>query len=501
MKEGNALAIAPWEPDKGPYNEGTTDAVNNVQPIVNGWGPISDLSEVAATLGEACFGGVYYRTSTGAFGVIVATQDKFWKANTSTDPYTWDDITGSTAPSIGTGQLYQFLRFGTKLLVVSLDTPVQEFDVDIGTVFVDTAGSPPGAKFIAAVGDFVVLGHLKEGATEYPSKWKSSGLNDHEVWTEGTKLADSQVIPDGDEIAGLIGGPEGGYVMQRKAKRALVISNDAAMAIKQRTVDPIYGVLAPYSLVQIAAGDYVYLAEDGFKRGDARVPIGAGRVDEYFLRDVNSGEIENVQGIADPINHIVWWRYTDNDSVNKMIGWDWELDRWCRTDADVAVLINIVTAGVTLEALDAIFLALYGSSSIDTSGAESLDSSRWKGGRPLFAAVSPDGILYSFTGLPMAAYMDTVASNLSGNTGIVAKVTGGRAMVDTESHTMAIAVSQTHGSAELASFGAATGPSRTGFCPLRGSGRLVRMRISVEEHADWSFCHGAIPLMAVGGRG
>jgi hypothetical protein len=39
-------------------------------------------------------------------------------------------------------------------------------------------GSPPRSKYIKTIGDFLMLGYLKVGATEYPSKWTTSGLND-----------------------------------------------------------------------------------------------------------------------------------------------------------------------------------------------------------------------------------------------------------------------------------------------------------------------------------
>lgn len=501
MKEGDVVALAPWEPDKGPFNVGTSDSVNNVLPIINGWAGMPGMSEISAALIAQAYGGVYYRTSSGSYGVIVGTVNKFYKLNTGTTPYSWTDITGATAPNIATGQYWQFLRFGTKLYVTSLDTALQEFDVDSGVTFVDTAGSPPKAKYIAAIGDFIILGYLKVGATEYPNKWQTSGLNSPTTWTTGSLLADDQVLPDGDEIMGFVGGVDGGRVIQRNAKRSLLLTADAAMAIKQHSIDAKYGCNAPYSIQSIGSDDYVYLAPDGFKRGDARVPIGAGRVDDYFYTDVDISKVERVQSAIDGVGHMVWWRYQDNNGDHKMIGWDWELDRWTRCSSAPIVLLSILNPGVTLEALDAIFLALYGSSSIDTVGAESLDSARWKGGAPLFAAIGTDFKLYTFSGSNQAAQMDTIASVLTGNTGMVSKITGARALIDSDSYTIQLATSATHGGVSTASFGGAGTLTRTGFCGLRGAGRMARLRVNVAAGVDWSVCHGVVPLMAPGGRG
>lgn len=498
------LAAAPFEPDKGPFSETTTDYVMNVTPIANGYGPFPDLSALSTALASQCYGGCYFRSSTGSFGVIAATVDKLWRLDTSSAIYGWTDISGPSAPyAIPTGQLVQFERFGTKLFACSLGMPLQQYDVDAGGVFSDTPGSPPRSKYIKTIGDFLMLAYLKVGATEFPQKWATSALNNTDVWTAGVNLADDQTEPDGDEITGIMAAVDGGRLFQRRAKRSLLLSADVAMPIKQHVIDPSYGVIAPYSIVAIGSDDYVYLAEDGFQRGDAKTPIGAERVNRFFFDTVDTSKLERVQGVNDPFNHMVWWTYQDTTQAYRMIGYDWELDKWVQSDAAVQVLIPIVTPGVTLEALTAIFLALYGSSSIDTPGAESFDSPRWKGGRPLFGAIGTDFILYLFTGSPRAASIDTTAQVLSGDVSRRTKITGAYPVSDTNSCLIAKTGGDKHGDVNTLAFGAGTAMStRTGLVPLRGDHRIVRFRTSIPTATDWNYFHGIEPqIPGAAGRG
>jgi hypothetical protein len=497
------IPFPPWEPDKGPFSETSTDHVVNVTPISNGWAGFPDLSAISSAItGTAC-GGCYYRTSDGSYGIVVGTTTNLYKLNTGTVPYSWTNVSGPSAPyAVPTGQMWQFARFGTGLYAVSLGAPMQYLNVDLGGNFADAAGSPPRAKYITIVGDFIILGYLKVGATEFPNKWASSGLNAPTIWTVGTQLADEQVLADGDEVVGLIGQSQGGRVLQRHAKRSLVLTPDAAMPIKSQVIDASFGIIAPLSIVTISGDDYVYLAEDGFQRGDDKTPIGSERVNRWFLSDCNISEIENVLGVADPLNHMVWWRYKSIDGSYRMIGWDWEIDRWAYSDANVLVLLSAVTAGVTLEGLDAIFLSLYGSSSIDTANAESFDSRRWAGGRPTFAAIGPDGIMYLFTGNNRAATLDTTAQVVSGSMFQRVGITGAYAVTDTSTYTLAKAGANRHGDVALASFGTGIAPApRTGIVPLRGDHLLARFRLSVPANTEWSYVHGVEPQTVRAGQG
>lgn len=483
------IPAARWEPDKGPFNVGTTDYVMNVQPISNGWAPLPSPSQVSADIGEECRGGCYYRSSTGAFGIILGTPTKLLKVDaTVAPPYPVVDVS-SGAYNVPDGHMWQFERHGTKLFATQLGDDLQQLDVDIGGAFSATPGSPPRAKFLKTIGDFLVLAYIKVGATEKPQSWATSGLADTDVWTAGVELADDQDIRDGDEITGILGNENGGRIIQRHAKRSLLLTADAAMPIRSQTIDPEFGCFAPYSIVMIGASDYVYLDEDGFKRGDERIPIGTERVNNYFFANCALDGLELVQGCADPFKHIVWWTYLGVDGLMHLIGWDWELDQWCQSNVEAAVMLPIVTSGNTLEQLTAIFASLYGVGSIDAPGAESLDSRRWKGGRPLAGMMGTDNILYSLTGENLAAQFDTTSQVLSGDNLRRKGINMGLFVGDTKDYQMAVGFADSHGDAILFK-PARTASQRNGLVTAKGEGKLVRARIYLDAGVDWSFGHG-----------
>ena len=84
----------------------------------------------------------------------------------------------------------------------------------------------------------------------------------------------------------------------------------------------------------ISSNDYVFWRDDGIYRGDENIPIGAQRVDDFLLDssqgDVDINALDTVQGVADPFNKTVLWRYRSRDGSDRLIGWDWELDRFFR---------------------------------------------------------------------------------------------------------------------------------------------------------------------------
>jgi hypothetical protein len=467
------LPYLPYEPDKGPFSGSSSDSVLNVLPVANGYGPFKSLNDVSEALEAACTGAIYARTTDGNFRIIAATVDKFWLYNAGTNSF--DDITGGTAPNVPDGDLVQFVQFGSLVIAVGLGWAPQKFNIDAGGVFADLGGSPPQARYVWRAGDYVVLGYLS-GA---PRSIQWCGTNNAEFWTNGDRGADIQALPDGDEIMGGFSFTGGARIIQRRAKRAMTFAPGTGLTFRIDDVDAAKGSVAPFSIVPIGQTDYVYLAEDGWYRGDQGLPIGAERVDRTFLADCDAGQLELVQGALNPYTKMVWWVYTDGSAVRKMLGYNWQLDKWTRSDESPALLVSMITPGYTLEDLDQF-------GDLDSLPA-SLDSRIWKGGRPAFAAFTSDFKLAYFEGTNAQAVLETASTEL--NPGSRTFVSGARLIGNADDFTMKVAGRATHGAAD--SYSSAVAPSSaTGIVPFRSSALLHRFQTTIAAGDVWSHAHG-----------
>jgi hypothetical protein len=478
------LSFGPWEPDKGPFSAQTIDVCLNLNPLAGGWGPFPDLVDVGASLGATCFGAWYARKADGTFVLLAGTSDALFRYNDATSA--WTNISGASAPyNVPDGDMWHAIQFGTKFIVVSINAPPQVYDVEAAGSFADLAGSPPKAKYIWIAGDFVVLGYLAVGASEFPQDIHWSGINDATYWTiDRKKGSDRQTLPDGDEIMGGFGFPGGARIFQRKARRAMVFTG-GAFIFDIKVIDAARGAIAPNSIVQLSANDYVYWNSDGIYRGDETLPIGAQRVDGFLLDkvrgDVDLGFLETVQGVADPFNKVVMWVYTRSAGGQRILGWDWELDRFFIIDGlDVLMLVSLTTIGTSPDAMDAIFPG-----GMDTV-TPSLDSRVWKGGAPTIGVMGTGGQLAYFSGDALAGTIETGTLEL--NSSQRTFVNGAKVKGNPGSGSTVRALTGTLPSDTLTVGTAMSRSSRTGQYPLRADGFYHRFRVNTAA-ADATFTH------------
>lgn len=466
------IPFPPFEPDKSPFEISSSSNVVNALPVANGWGPMPGLTEISDALGSECRGAVYVRTAAGNYKVIAGTETGLFELNTT--DYSWTDISGASAPyAVPLQDSWTFTRFGDQLVAHNIADAIQVYDIEAGGNFADLAGSPPKAKYSWVSGDFLVLGYLEGTAGEKTIRW--SALNNIEAWTIGKNGADLQELPEGDEVMGGFGDQGGFTVIQRAGMQFFPFAPSSGFTFTRTVLNPKQGTLAPRSIVSIGPGRFFYLSEDGFFGGANREPIGAERVDRWFLDQIDQTYLAEVQGAADPFEKIVWWKYRALDGLNYRLGYDWQLDRWCTTDLQVGEMVALSTPAITWDGLDVLYATI-------DDVSEPFDSRLFSGGRPTFATFTSDNKLAYFTGPNLEATIDTADVEMDGMAR--AFVNGARVITDATTFTLQDGVSAYHGDA--ITFSTANTANRAGLVPFRSDGRLHKFRLNIPEATVWS---------------
>lgn len=476
------LPFPHFEPDRSPFRFESGDNLLNVLPVADGWGPMPEFVEVSAALPSECLGAVYVRDANENFRIFAGTATDLYRLNTSSAPYTWDEVSKSTgAYSVPVDDRWSFTPFGGYLVANQLGDNPQFIDVTAGSKFTDLTGAPV-ARYSWAMGDFLTFGYL-DGR---PDAIQWSGYNDVTFWTNALRGADSQVLPDGYEIMGGIGHPQGGYVIMRNAMHLMQFAPASGFTFTRTTANKSRGAIAPQSIVEVGPGNFYYLSADGFFGGVEGNAIGAQRVDDWFFANADLDYLYNVRGMADPYRKIVWWRFRTVDGSFRLLGYHWQLDRWCQSDENLEEAAALLTPGITWDGLDTLY------ASIDAVNVP-FDSLLFAGGQPVFAAFTADHKLAFATGQNKAATIETATVELA--QGKRALVKGGRAITDATGFTAQIGTAPRHGDA--VTYKAAVSPSaRSGYLPFRADGRLHRERIVIPQGTNWTIASG-IDLDAV----
>jgi hypothetical protein len=252
-------------------------------------------------------------------------------------------------------------------------------------------------------------------------------------------------------------------------------SPSSGFTFTRTVLNPKQGTLAPRSIVSIGPGRFFYLSEDGFFGGVNREPIGAERVDSWFLEQVDPTYLAEVQGAADPFEKIVWWKYRALDGLNYRLGYDWQLDRWCTTDLQVGEMVALATPAITWDGLDALYATI-------DDVSEPFDSRLFSGGRPTFATFTSDNKLAYFTGPNLEATIDTADVEMDGMARSF--VNGARVITDATTFTLQDGVSGFHG--DSITWSSANTANRAGLVPFRSDGRLHKFRLNIPEATVWS---------------
>ncbi len=476
------IIFPPFEPDKSIYNGYATPSSINAVPVADGWGPMAGPVVQSVPLPEECRGATYYRTASGNTGVIAGTPSNLYILNTSTFPYSWTEISKSTnAYSLNANDRWTFTKYGNQIIASTLSEFPQYYNIALGGTF-DDRTTEFKARYCSAVGDYLVFAYLEN--QENMVRW--SALNNASEYTPGKKGSDVQVIATGQEITGIIPDSNNAIIIQRDRMSYMQRIRGGTTTFSITEVNAVRGSIAPFSIVQIGPQRFMYYSEDGFFANVSGDPIGAERVNRWFDVELNRSYMNELIGFNDPINSIIWWRYRNIANEGRLLGYDWRLDRWCFSDANLTEAVSLATPGTTWDGLAQIY------PNIDAVNIP-FSSPLFKGGRPIFAGFNFDDELVYMAGSNLEARIDTSWVQLTN--GRRTRVRECRIDGDAQNYTVTVGRKESH--AEIGSFGSPIPPSaRAKVIKMRDNALLHQFCFHIPAAEVWNTASGVKDLKA-----
>jgi len=391
-------------------NPGANEAKNCIPRTQGSYGPLGGLSSISDAINER---------PQGAFSAKDGDGNTYTFCGDDTDLYrlsgaSWSEISKTTgAYTVAADGHVAFAQFGDRVISVNghTDTP-QSFVLGSSSDFADLGGTPPRARRIGVIKDFVFLGDTWDStdgsvgnrvwwpAINDPTDWPTIGSSD-----AAQKQSDRQDLPIGGRVmalTGAIGGMDGAIFMEKAIYRVQYQGPPTVFGFFE--VERDRGVLASRSLVNVGPFGF-YIGEEDLYRfdGAGSTPIGDQRVSKTFFNDLDQNHLDRVYGAADTINKMTFWLYPGSDNVggqpNRLLIYNWTLDRWSVADTTGEVIFRDLSAGYTLEQLDSF-------GTMETLPA-SLDSRQWQGGATLLSMFNSDKKLCRFTGDALEATFET----------------------------------------------------------------------------------------------
>lgn len=480
------IPVGPWQPDLPALeNPGALEA-KNVIPDAASYRPLPALAPAGGALSQRVQGAIVARGEGGTIANFAGDATKLYRWDNA--GVTWTDVSRSVGGPYGTPADggWSFAQFGDLVVAANgVDAP-QKFAIGSATTFSALGGTPPVARFVATVRDFLVMGRLSGLAQRV--QW--SGINNAETWTPSPSTqADLQDLPDGGYVMGIVGGEHGLVFQERAIKRMTYVGSPQVFQfdeIARGTGTPAEGSIARSGNIAF------FLSDDGFfalEGAQGLRDIGHRRVDRFFWNDVNQTYLNRISAAIDPVNRLYAIAYPGPGSEltggrpNRILIYNWSADRWSRAEVEMDMIHQAASqSGKTLEQLDAV------SASLDALPF-SLDNRVWTGaGRLLLAAFTPDHRIGFFSGANMAATVDTGEASVA--PGRRALVRGLRPLVDGGAGGVSLRVGIRNRTVDPVTFDAPSAMNGFGLCPVRANGRYLRARIEVDAGAAWTHVQG-----------
>jgi len=456
---------APDRPDFG--NQGAIVA-KNVIPHDTGYEPFNSISPYSSALDAYCRGAFTTTDNTGNVVMYSGNQSKLYRLISTTQT----DSSKSGGYSCASDSNWEFVKWGNTCIATNFDDDIQSITLG-GIQFADLAGSPPKARHISVVRDFVVVGNTNDPTDgNVPHRIRWSGINDETSWTVSpTTQADFQDLEsNGGWIQTIIGNQERGVIFQERAIWLMsYVGSPVVFQFDQ--VEDARGAYCPRGVISVGSVIY-YIADDGFYAYSAgqSISIGNNKVDETFLAELDDSYLNRVTAAAVPKHKIIIWSYPSSNSTDgtpdKCLLYNWSNGKWAFAEFDHELIFRAQSLGLTLDGMDTSYPQL---DQIEFS----LDSKVWMGGALQLATFDTDHKLSYFTGTAQDATFET--GEFQAFKGKSAEINELTPLVDGGTHSVQVGTRDTQD--DTVSWSNEISENTSGKCNIRSNARYHRIRV------------------------
>ena len=474
------IPFGEWLPDQSDFQNPGSTVATNVIPAARGYRPFQGLTEVSAAADNRLRGIYATKTTDGTVNIFAGDQTKLYKLDNS--DFSMDAVgTGFTV----TGDMnWRFVRFGDDIIAAGSDADVlRKYTVGTSSSFAAISGAP-AARHLAVVRDFVVTANVTYSSATHRSRVRWSQINDAGTWTLGAAQADFQDIADAGHITGLVGGEFGVVLLENAIARMQYVGSPLIFTFEK--VETGHGCNYPNSVASLGPTKVFYLADDGFFMFDGQrsIPIGAEKVDTFFFDDLKFSFLDRISCTIDPENQCVMWGYpsvSGTGNPDRIIVYNYAVQKWSIAELDHELLSSSLTPSFSLEALDSISSTLEGLTT-------SLDSRFYSGGFFQLSA-GKDKKIHTITGAPLSAVLETTEFEPANmRQSLVRSVTPYVTTKGSAAPTVTSQLASRSRQIDGFTYGSAVTLTNDNTCPIRGSGRYHRVRVSVT--GDWRYALG-----------
>lgn len=473
------IKFGEYMPDQSPLeNPGLIDC-QNLLPSSSGYLPFPSPGRYSDNaLNSRPQGGISVRDTTvnAAIFSFVGTATKLYLL----DGNTFSDVSKAAGYTTQDEDNWEFVIWGNEIVATNFTDPIQV--MTLGTPpFADLGGSPPNARHLGIVGEFLVLGNTYDIADGYqPARVRWAGIGTITSWTvSATTQADFQDLRnDGGQIQRVIGGEFGLIFQQTCITRMTYIGSP--LVFQFDLVESARGALTSGSVVKI--GDRVaYLSDDGFFvfDGQQSIPIGDAKVDETFFNTVDRQYLSRMSVALYPTENIICWSYA---SMNAPVGgmpdtllmYNYSPNspqKWAYALINTWFIMGPISQAYTLDGLDAV------STNLDTGIIFSLDSPVWMGLIALLGTFDSSFYLNLLNSAPLDSTIVTGEGWLTEpNRTYISKL---RPHIDRAQGAVTCQIGARNLESEAVSFGAVATMNSAGFIPIRANARFMRAKFNI----------------------